>query len=119
MHKDCRYSVPGSVNEEKLGITSSAGVYPALPRGEVSNHDSANSIWADEEGECSNHGDLDLKFSKRDREKLEEGLRSQAILQVISEVTGEVYSAAYADEMEKALESCSRRWGVLLPWNSS
>lgn len=110
----------GGEKAEKMGSTMSTGLYPVVSFEEVLYSESENSIWVhDGEEELDSHVDLDLKFSERDREKLEEGIRNQAILQLVGEVTGEVYLNAYLDEMEKTLESFSKRWGVALPEDKS
>lgn len=98
---------------EENGKSDSASLYPAVPSTAVRNGECSNSMWQEEE-ECASFAleDLDLRYSKRDREKVEEGIRNQAVLQVIEEVAGEVYHAAYVDEMKKTMEFFSNQWGV-------
>lgn len=98
---------------QESGESDGVSFYPAFSSSAVHKRESVSSMWLEEEeGASFALDDLDLRYSKRDREKMDEVIRSQALLQVIGEAAGEVYQAAYVDEMKKTMEYFSKKWGV-------
>lgn len=81
---------------------------------------SSSFDWCkDECTEClENIQDIDLEMARRDREKLEEAIKGQGVLQSIEEIAGELYSAVYQKTINQEMQELMTRWKVETLFNS-